>query len=174
MSGIGIVHFVLALASLALGAAVFVLTVKGSRFHKQVGWAFVVAMLATNITALMIYRLFDGFGPFHAAAIINLVTLVGGVAVALRARYRRGKRDMQGRGKAVSWHYHYMAYSYVGICAAAVAETLTRLPVFRVANVGGRFFVVVIVASVGVFVIGAVLIRRMFRGQVGKFLRQPG
>jgi uncharacterized membrane protein len=171
VSGLGIAHFTLALASLALGAAVFVLTVKGSRFHRQVGWVYVACMLATNISALMIYRLFRGFGPFHVAAIINLVTLSFGTIWALRARARRGARDMAGRGRAVSHHYHFMAYTYVGICAAAVAETLTRLPVFRIESIGGAFFALVGIASVVVFIVGAFYIRRMRVGQVGRFLK---
>ena len=171
MSGLGIVHFTLALTSLALGAAVFIMTVKGARLHKQVGWVYVACMLATNITALMIYRLFKGFGPFHVAAIINLVTLSFGTVLALRARYLRAARDMAGRGKAVSHHYHFMAYTYVGICAAAVAETLTRMPVFRIPGLGSRFFLLVMIGTFGVFAVGAFLIRRMYLPQVGRFLR---
>jgi uncharacterized membrane protein len=173
MNPLGAVHLTLAIASLALGAAVLVLTVKGSTRHRQVGWAYAIAMLGLNVTALMIYRLFRNFGPFHVAAVLSLVTLVFGVGSALRARLARGRRDMTARGRAVQFHYHWMAYSYVGLVAAAVAETLTRLPFARPQpGAGGAFFTAVIVGSVGVFVAGAILIRRFEGAQLGRFRRQ--
>ena len=52
---------------------------KGTKKHKQIGYAYTVSMLVVNITALMIYRLFGHFGIFHYAAVISLATLLAGI-----------------------------------------------------------------------------------------------
>ena len=153
MSPLGQVHFLTALIALASGAWVL-LRRKGTARHRQVGWVYAASMLALNVTALFIYRLTGTFGPFHFAALISLATLLAGLVQARRRL--RGDRNWLPR------HYFYMTWSYLGLVAAAVAETATRAPALQ-AVAGGptaAFWTAVVVASVAVFAIGATLIRR--------------
>lgn len=119
MDYLGITHTLTAISALALGPAVFVRK-KGTRLHKRLGYGYVASMLLLNATALMIYDLFDGFGIFHYAALLSLATLCMGFIPAFLRRPRNW----------LEWHYMGMTWSYVGLSAAALAETLTRLPMF--------------------------------------------
>jgi hypothetical protein len=119
-------------------------------------------MLVMNGTALLIYRLTGTFGPFHVAALVSLGTLVAGIIPAWRRR---------PVGNWVDRHYYLMAYSYLGLLAAAVAETATRVPVFR-ALAGGptpMFWAAVVVATVTVFFVGGPFIRSHFEPTVRPF-----
>lgn len=153
MNILGWFHMVCALLALGSGAAVL-LRRKGTRSHRRLGWIYVASMLALNGTALMIYRLFGGFGPFHAAAVASLVTVVAGIIPAVRR-------------KPANWvqhHYAWMTWSYVGLCAAAVSEVATRQPNFR-------FWWAVFAGTFVVIGVGAVLIRRNAASAVAPFLR---
>jgi uncharacterized membrane protein len=165
MSPLGQVHLLTALIALASGAWVL-LRRKGTARHRQVGWLYVASMLALNVTALLIYRLTGTFGPFHFAALISLATLLAGVVNARRRL--RGDRNWLRR------HYSYMTWSYLGLAAAAVAETATRAPAFQ-AVAGGptsAFWIAVVVASVAVFAVGATLIRRKADVVIRPFLNR--
>lgn len=153
MNPLGLFHTTCALLALASGAAVLMRR-KGTRSHRRLGWLYVASMLALNGTALMIYRLFGGFGPFHVAAVASLLTVVAGIVPA----YRR---------KPANWvehHYAYMTWSYVGLWAAAVAEVGTRVP-------GFRFWWAVMAGTVAVLGIGAVMIRRNRAAVLAPFRR---
>jgi uncharacterized membrane protein len=67
MSTLGIIHMIFGLVALAAGAAELRLR-KGARWHRTVGHLYLTNMLALNISALFIYRLFGGFGPFRWTA----------------------------------------------------------------------------------------------------------
>ncbi|MES2523489.1 MAG: DUF2306 domain-containing protein [Gemmatimonadota bacterium] len=152
MLSLGQLHLATAVVSLVSGAWVLSRP-KGDRTHRRVGWIYVVAMVTLNVTALLIYRLTGTFGPFHVAAIFNLGTLLAGL---LAAWQRKPAERWLGR------HYFFMAYSYLGLVCAAVAETATRVPALR-AFAGGPtavFWVTVVVTSVAVFVVGNRMIRR--------------
>lgn len=138
---LGVLHLAAALVSLASGAVVVWLR-KGGRRHIQAGWVYVAAMAVVNVTALAIYDLFGRFGPFHVAALISAVTTVAGV-VAARRRLRRW----------VEVHARLMAWSYVGLVAAAAAETATRYLRFD-------FGVLVVTATLVVVGVGAMIIER--------------
>jgi uncharacterized membrane protein len=155
MSPLGTIHLAAALLALASGAVVL-LRPKGTGGHRAVGWVYAGAMLATNLTALGIYRLLGRFGPFHAAAIASLVTTVIGV-VAIRRR---------AGPHAVARHYFWMTYSYVGLAAAAVSETATRL---ARPQSGAAFGLAVFAASALVFAVGARRIRRGAAAQLAPF-----
>src|SRR5687767_4870288 len=99
-------------------------------------------MAVLNISALMIYRLFGGFGPFHAFAVVSLVTVGLGVATAVR------RRDADW----VERHYMWVTYSYVGLLAAAASEISTRW-------VQTKFWWAVLIATAAVFAIGSTWIR---------------
>ena len=105
-------------------------------FHFETFWNFV--------TALAIYRLFGGFGPFHVAALVSLVTVLMGTIPA---------RRRQPRGKWLERHYYWMTWSYVGLLAAAGSEAVTRIP-------QTRFWWMVIAATLPVVAGGAWVIRR--------------
>jgi len=113
---LGLVHLIAALISFALGTMVLVVR-KGTVFHKRIGYGYVVAMLMVNLTAFMIYRLFGGFGIFHVAAIISLVSVILGMVPI----YRKNK----------DWrihHFSWMYWSVIGLYAAFASEVLTRVP----------------------------------------------
>ncbi len=154
MNVLGWFHVTCALTALGSGAAVL-LRRKGNRAHRRLGWVYVTSMLLLNVTALMIYRLFGGFGPFHVAAVFSLVTVIAGIIPPIRR-------------KPANWvehHYRWMTWSYVGLCAAAVSEVGTRVPGFQFwwAVMGGTFLVI------GV---GATLIHRRASAVLAPFQRR--
>ena len=160
MISLGWIHTVAALTALVAGAAVL-LTRKGTRRHRRLGWAYVASMLLLNGTALLIYRLFGRFGPFHMGAIFNFLTVAAGTAAALEARRARGRRNPVERARAVERHYQWMTWSYVGLAAAAVSEVATRMPALRPRpGQGLAFGITVAVATLLVVGVGAELIRR--------------
>ena len=74
----GALHVALALVALVSGFVVIVMR-KGTLRHRRIGWVYAVSMLGLNVTALLIYRLFGRFGPFHIAALLSLLTIVAGL-----------------------------------------------------------------------------------------------
>jgi uncharacterized membrane protein len=167
MPPLGWVHFISALAALLVGAVVLLRSPKGTRQHRQLGWTWAIIMLVLNASALMIYRLFGGFGPFHVAALISLTSLILGVWSARKARSSRLARDAVRRAHWTARHYYFMTWAYVGLVAAAVSETATRVPMFRPAPGQGMVFGLVVgVATMLVMVVGAVAIRAKFAPQL--------
>ena len=161
MSTLGQFHVFSAIMALVSGAWVL-LRPKGTALHRRIGWVYAVSMIALNVSALWIYRLTGTFGPFHFAALLSLATLVVGIANAWRRR--PGDRNWLAR------HYFYMSYSYLGLVAAAVAETATRIPTFD----GGptpAFWIAVGVASALVFVVGGYVVRRRAESIIRPFQR---
>lgn len=154
MNTLGLLHTGAAVLALVTGAAVL-LQRKGTRVHRRIGWAYVASMVTMNVTALLIYRLFGTFGPFHVAAILSLATLVAGIVTVVRRRPAHGW---------VERHYWWMAYSYLGLVAAGVAETTTRSGL-----VG--FWWAVLAATVFTFAIGATMIRRRAGATLAPFVR---
>lgn len=164
MITIGQFHLATSLVALATGALVL-LRRKGTSGHRRLGWLYAVSMFALNGSALLIYRLTGTFGPFHVAALISLTTLLAGMWAVVRRR--PGDRSWLPR------HYYFMTWSYVGLVAAAVAEVATRVPAVQ-AIAGGpttAFWVTVVLASVAVFVIGGLMIRRRERSILTPIMR---
>jgi uncharacterized membrane protein len=160
MTPLGLTHTISAVAALAAGATVL-LTRKGTRRHRQLGWAYVVSMILLNVTALLIYRLFGRVGPFHVGAVFSLVTVIAGTAAAIGARRARSRRNAVERARALERHYAWMTWSYVGLAAAAVSEIATRMPALRPRPEQLLAFgITVAVATVLVVAVGAQLIRR--------------
>jgi uncharacterized membrane protein len=112
--------------------------------HRRIGWVYVGSMIAMNGTALVIYRLFGGFGPFHVAALLSLATVIAGLVPVMRRRPVGGWLER---------HYTFMAYSYVGLLAAAASEIGTRMP-------RAGFWWAVLLATLMVIVVGALIVRR--------------
>jgi uncharacterized membrane protein len=160
MISLGLTHTIAATTALVAGAAVLMAR-KGTRRHRQLGWAYVASMLLLNATALMIYRLFGRFGPFHVGAVFSFATVVAGTVAALGARRARARGDAVGRARALERHYQWMTWSYVGLAAAAVSEIATRVPALRPRpGQGMAFGITVAVATLLVVGVGARLIRR--------------
>lgn len=132
---IGLVHVLAALAALVLGAVVVALR-KGNPRHRWLGRAYLLSMLALNATALSVYELFGGFGPFHGLSLFSLATVLSAYAAV-----RRRKPGWKMR------HAYFMTGSYVGLVAAAVAEVASRVP-------GWSFSAAVVVSSALVIVGG--------------------
>ena len=159
MTPLGWTHTATAVLALASGAIVL-LAPKGTTRHRQLGWIYVVSMIALNGTALLIYRLFGGFGPFHAFAILSLLTVVGGITAGIRVRRHRRAQAFTQRARALEQHYAWMTWSYVGLVAAALSEVATRMPVFRPQpGAGVGFAIGVAAATLAVVAVGARLIR---------------
>lgn len=109
MSPTTLFHTVCGLVALAAGAIV-VGARKGTSFHRIAGWIYVVSMALLCATSFLIYELFKSFGPFHAAAVISSVSIVGGmVAPLFRSRIGEAWLEM---------HYKFMLWSYVGLVMA--------------------------------------------------------
>jgi uncharacterized membrane protein len=138
-SDIGLIHLISSILALIFGTMVLVLT-KGTRFHKQIGYAYAGSMLGVIVTAFMIYHLFGRFGIFHITAIISTISLLGGmIPVVLRKPVNGWLR----------LHYSFMFWSVIGLYAAFAAETLVRIPQVP-------FFGMVGFASFGVTIIGGI------------------
>jgi len=120
MNWLGWFHLGAAASGLVTGLLV-AMARKGTVYHRRMGWAYVVSMLAVNLSALMIYRLLGHFGPFHAAALFSLASIGFGAIPAIRRA---------PRGRWLHIHAYWMSGSYVGLWAAAVAETFSRTQIF--------------------------------------------
>ncbi len=125
MSTLGWVHFLACLVALAAGAVVILLP-KGTRWHRTVGHLYVWSMAVVLVSALSIYDMTGRAGPFHVAAVVGAVTLAAGLYTVLRRRPRKSWMEA---------HAIWMAWSYIGLCAAAAAESLSRFVMPRIADV---------------------------------------
>ena len=136
-------HIGTAVSALILGLCVLIAR-KGSRLHKQLGYAYFFNMLGLNISALFIYQLTGHFGPFHGAALASLLTLIAGFIPAYLHL---------PRGRWLDFHYEFMNWSYVGLIAAGVSEAATRLP-------SAPFWPAVMASMFAVFLVGGIFIVR--------------
>ena len=96
-------HIGTAISALVFGLCVF-LTRKGTRLHKQFGYAYFFNMLGLNVSALFIYRLTGNFGPFHGAALASLLTLIAVIVIAVTINgspTKQGKHDELAGGTQV-------------------------------------------------------------------------
>ena len=113
----GFIHTLFAIVALITGLYIL-FTVKGTRIHKKVGYVYALSMLGLNVTAFMIYRLFDGFAVFHWLALVSLITVTAGM-IPVMLRKPKGY---------VTLHLNFMYWSVAGLYSAFVAEIFTRVP----------------------------------------------
>ena len=113
----GFVHLVFSILALLTGTLVLA-NKKGTRKHKIMGYCYAISMLGVLITAFMIYQLYGTFGIFHWAAVLSLITLLGGMVPVLLKRPKH----------YISLHYNFMYWSVMGLYGAFAAETMVRLP----------------------------------------------
>lgn len=85
MNTTGLIHTVFGYSALGFGGLILLLR-KGSGLHRLLGYSYVLSMLALNVTALGIYRVFRTFGPFHVLALVSLASVVAGFLPAYRKK----------------------------------------------------------------------------------------
>lgn len=139
---LGLLHVGAAMSALIVGTLVLIWK-KGTRTHRTIGYFYFWSMIITNVSALLIYRLFGTFGPFHYAAIFSFATVIAGIVPVFI--------------KPKGWlrmHGTFMYFSVVGLYAAFFSEIFTRIP-------GSSFSLMVIVPSIAVTVIGWALFNRL-------------
>ena len=143
----GSIHATLALFCIVVGAVQLMRPKRGAP-HRARGYAFVYAMLVADGTAMLLYRFTGAFNIFHVGALVNLVFVVAAIVPVLRTP------------RPANWklsHYMFIAWSYVGLIAAALTEAIVRLshPATR-----GMAWSVTAVVTVLVTAIGYALIQR--------------
>lgn len=147
LSAIGAGHLVAASLSLCAGAFQLIRT-RRDALHRRVGYAYVSAMAVNNVSSLTISKFTGGFNVFHALALYSSASV--GLAI----------RPMLATPRPYQWrriHYQWVAWSYAGLCAAALTEFLVRvvmLPGWLGATVG----------TPPAIVLGGLLIRRFAPG----------
>ena len=150
MDILGVVHLVFSIIAIGAGAMV-VMNAKGTRWHRTFGHIYATSMVGVVATAFSIYDLTGNFGPFHVAASLSAVSLSAGLYFVLA---RRPKYDW------IEWHAHFMSWSYIGLIAALIAESLTRFIMPRVAplleehELWNVFWSIVVVSALGTFAVG--------------------
>ncbi|MGJ8585786.1 MAG: DUF2306 domain-containing protein [Marinosulfonomonas sp.] len=117
MSLLGLLHFVLMIGALAIGARVFLLP-KGTPRHKQLGRIFFAGMLISNLVVLTIYRDSGQLGIFHVLAVVSVVSLIAAIALV--------RLPGAGMGRRIA-HGHVMLWSYGGVVAAGLGQSATFL-----------------------------------------------
>ncbi|MCU0356530.1 MAG: DUF2306 domain-containing protein [Cyclobacteriaceae bacterium] len=143
----GLIHLISAIVALILGTGVLIAH-KGTAAHRRMGYGYAMSMLVLNGTAFGLYHLFKGFGPFHAAAIISLLTLLAGLTPFF-FNYA-GNRKME---QHIAWMY----FSVIGLYAAFASELIVRIP-------GVPFSVMVGAATFLVMIIGIHQFRKRYEG----------
>lgn len=114
----GLIHLISSLFALIFGAMILIMK-KGTKRHKQIGYAYVISMAILLTTAFLIYRLFNGWGIFHYATVASLVTTTLGMV------------PIWTKKPTNTWvfrHFTFMYWSVIGLYAAFASEVLTRIP----------------------------------------------
>ena len=145
MSTLGWIHTLFGLVALVAGTAVLLIR-KGTRWHRTLGHVYLTNMIALNVTALSIYKLYGHFGPFHWMALGSLLTLIVGMIPVFTRR---------PKGSWLALHAAFINGSYVGLVAATAAEITSRIR-----GTEDMFGLVVGGTSALVIGIGALLIHR--------------
>lgn len=113
----GLIHLIASIIALITGIYVLV-TTKGTKKHKRMGYVYSFAMILLNVTAFMIYNLYGKFGVFHWFAVISSLTLFAGLYPIITKK----SKDY------IQTHFSYMYWSVVGLYCAFMAEIFSRLP----------------------------------------------
>ena len=141
-SNIGWFHFITSVLAMLFGTMVL-LSKKGTKRHKQMGYVYVVNMILLNVSSFFIVN-FGGFSVFHFFAIISLIGVFGGVMPAIRK-----KKNW------FAYHFYFMNWSVVGLYCAFWAEVGTRF----VGNMQQFWWMVALATFVTAF-IGNVIINK--------------
>nr|WP_298896583.1 DUF2306 domain-containing protein [uncultured Altererythrobacter sp.] len=109
-------HVACAFLALVCGMVV-ILRRKGGKRHKQVGYVYVAAMLAVNISALLQAELTLA-NPFVIASFASLITVAAAMVCAFRFRASRSPGILAAHGTMMGW-------SYFGLLTAGLTQSLT-------------------------------------------------
>jgi len=113
----GAVHVMMAIVGLITGVYLL-LTIKGTKLHKGVGYVFAGALLLANVSALFIYDFNDGKpSVFHYLIIVSLFCLFYGLYPMFK------KPAMKGR---INKHLKGMTGAALGLWAAGATEYFVR------------------------------------------------
>lgn len=127
MSPTAALHTALGITALVTGVSVLARR-KGDRAHRTVGRVYVGAMLTLCLLSFGLRDstpFFAGYGPFHVAAVVSLVTVSAGAWVA----WRRRSPDW------LEAHFMWMAWSYIGLVMATGGHVMR--PVFLILRDAG-------------------------------------
>lgn len=113
---LGTLHVVAAGAALVLGLVVLVRR-KGDAAHVRLGRLYVGVMLAVSFPVLFVHDATGRPGPFHALAVVSLLTTALGWLSA-----RRRPRSRPGVGA----HATLMAWSFAGVLTAGLAQVANQ------------------------------------------------
>jgi uncharacterized membrane protein len=116
LTSVGAIHTALAGSCILIGL-IQLLSVKGGVGHRARGYAFVYGMLTADAAALLIYRFTGHFKILHVGAIVNLACVLLAMLPLLRSPRPTNWKAM---------HYRFIAWSYVGLLAAAASELVVR------------------------------------------------
>lgn len=90
------IHVTAALGALLIGT-VILLSPKGLRFHKTMGWAWVGTMVVTALSSFFLTGLMGGsLSPIHALSAWTMISLPFGVAAIRRRDIRQHRQSMTG------------------------------------------------------------------------------
>jgi uncharacterized membrane protein len=146
VDAVGWLHLIASILALVFGSWVLI-TPKGTRAHRRVGYLYAISMILLIVTAFQIYRLFGRFGVFHVAAVASVVTLACGMIPAVLR-------------KPKSWlnlHFSFMYWSVFGLYAAFFAEVAVRLPIRTMFTSARTFFTAVIVSTLVTMCVGQII-----------------
>lgn len=87
------VHLATTLAALLLGI-VMLTRRKGTLSHRQLGWIWVVLMMAAAASSFWITGLRDGFSPIHILSVVVLVSLPWAIHAIRRGRVQSHRWTM--------------------------------------------------------------------------------
>lgn len=138
---VSLLHIATAVIAIAAGL-LMLLQAKGTRRHRRLGYVYVASMVTLNLSSFFIFRLTGEFSPFHVAAFLSLATVVAGFLPVYWRRPREGWLEL---------HFQFMAWSYIGLLAAAASEIAVRIP-------ESPFWWVVIVSSAVIIMAGALIL----------------
>lgn len=114
---IGLIHLIFSVIALITGLFVLI-SMKGTKTHKTIGYVYSISMVLVNLTAFMIYKLYGNFGIFHWFAVISCLTLFAGLYPVLTKTSKN----------YLLTHFSFMYWSVVGLYCAFMAEIFSRLP----------------------------------------------
>lgn len=90
------IHVAGALSAFSIGV-VLLLAPKGFRFHKTLGWAWVVAMAVTAVSSFFITGIFQNtYSPIHALSAWTLIGLPFGISAIRQRNVQKHRQTMTG------------------------------------------------------------------------------
>lgn len=113
----GAIHFFAAIIGLVTGTYALI-SKKGTKRHKLIGYIFAISLVLVNISALFIFDFNSGkFSVFHALIPVSLVCLIYGLLPMFK---KKRKDDWQRK------HIKGMTGAVLGLWAAGVTEYFVR------------------------------------------------